>query len=428
MSLGSETDAASGAPGGRPEPPGAEYRPDSRGAADQRQDAGEGDSSPRPTAAAGGRHEGEAESSAAATEPSSPSPQPPAPARQGPGLACSLIGATKAGKTSLLDACEQACADPAAFGDPVQLEYLGGADTKQQAERSARAVAGGYRLPATGEVHVYDAFLTATWRATFWRPEKRVGLHLNFVDGPGGGLFPLDSYQSNPVRQLWERQLIDGAQKADAIILCVDSCDPQLDRLSQYLRTILTAVALPDYIKPSSLPLGHRLRAALGRAADPPPVMSRRLRAKRFLLLLTKIDRVVSGPPDGKERWNGSGPTPLAIAQSLSPLDVACELVHASNLLRILAVLRPDAELAVGLTSAWGFAPSGYPFMEESSPVRLSNQPSDRRTSDWRPFGVREIFQFLLDGRAAGPVERITRERLASSGCHALDVPSWYFA
>jgi hypothetical protein len=398
MSLESEMDAASDVQGGKPDLPGSEVRPDWRGA-EGRQEVREGGTPPATAA----------------------------PAQDGPDLACSLIGLSNAGKTNLVDACEQACADPAACSDSVQLEYLGGASTRQQAERSARSVAEGYRLRPDDDVHVYDAFLTATWRATFWRPEKRVGVHLHFVDGPGGGLFPTEDDRSNPVQLLWERQLIADAQKADAIVLCVDSSDPQLDRLAKGLRTILAAVALPDYVKAASLPVGHRLLAAFGRAVDPPPVASRRLRAQRFLLLLTKIDLLVSGPLDGGAHRDGRGPTPLAIARSLSPLEVACEIVHASNLLRILAALRPGAEFAVGLTSAWGFAPSGYPFMEGSSPVRLSNQPADRRTSDWRPFGVREVFHFLLDGRAAGPVERITREKVAWSGRHSLDVPSWYF-
>jgi len=358
--------------------------------------------------------------SAAASSPVTPV----APAGTAPGwgsqprLRCTVIGPSKVGKSHLLDSCDQACADPAAYDLPVQLEFLGATMTKAE---------GSFLLAPTDDVSVYEADLTATWPATFWRPEKRMGLELRVTDGPGGALFPTADDRVNPNLPKWERDMLDGSRQADALVLCVDSTKPELDRISRFLRDILAKVAERQPVSAPSLPPGHRLLKALGRAFDPPPDPLRRIQARRFLLLLTKIDRLVSAPLDGAPQWSGKGPVPRDLARSLSPLALACELVDASNLMRILAALKPDAELAVGLTSAWGFNEAGYPFMEDDSPVRLSTQPADRKSSDWRPFGVREALLFLLEGRTGGPVERVTRRKVARSGRHFLDVPAWYF-
>src|SRR3954466_10307357 len=55
-------------------------------------------------------------------------------------LRCTVLGPGNAGKTSLIDSLDQACADPLAYEGPIQLEYLGGRQSREQAERFARTV------------------------------------------------------------------------------------------------------------------------------------------------------------------------------------------------------------------------------------------------------------------------------------------------
>lgn len=360
--------------------------------------------------------------------PSAPAPEPPAePAGE---LQCTLLGPGQAGKTHLLDACEQACVDPAALRAPPELEYVGGAQTAGQSDRALRGIADSpVPLAATDRVSTYEAYMTATWPATFWRAERRKSLRLRFVDGPGGALFPNDEDRGQSRLLAWERRLIAESQAASALLLCVDATDPQLDRLTRFLPGILSGIAVSRPVSPPPPRLGHRLLRALRLTADPPPIILRRVQASRFLLVLTKIDRLASGPPDNP--WpagrRGSRPAPLAVAARLSPLQLACELIDAGNLVRILGALTPGAEFAVALTSALGFNASGFPFMASHRSTRLSSEPVDRRSADWRPFGVREALLFVLAGETGGPVELVTRRKLARQRRHYIDLPSWYF-
>jgi hypothetical protein len=403
-------DATPNGSGGRPPVPGHEYVPDR---------------------AAGAAGAGAIATPGPATEerPEPAVPEPEPPVEPAAALRCALIGPGDAGKTHLLDACEQACVDPAAIHALPDLEYLGGAQTARQSERALRGIAdSAVRLAPTDDVDAYEAFITATWPATFWRAERRKSLRLRFVDGPGGALFPTDLDRGQERLLQWERQLLAEGQVADALLLCVDATDPQLDRLTQFLPRILSGIS---FSKPVSAPPprpGHRLLRLLRLATDPPALALRRVQARRFLLVLTKIDRLASGPSDtpGRER-GGSRPAPHAVAANLSPLELACELVDASNLLRILGALTPGAEFAVALTSALGFNTSGFPFMEHHRPTRLSAQPSNRRSADWRPFGIREALLFVLAGKTGGPVELVTRSKLSRPRRHYIDLPSWYF-
>jgi hypothetical protein len=362
--------------------------------------------------------------------PGAPAAVPPADQEQ-KSLRCVLIGPSKAGKTSFIDACEQACVDPAALSSPVRLEYLGGAETETQSERLYRILSeASYRRMGTTRTERSEAYLTATWPARFWRPAKRLGVHLSFTDGPGGALFPSKDDEGEEQLIPWHRQLIEESRQADAIILCVDSTSPQVDRTSRYLRNILAAIAQPLRIQPPLPPPGHRLLRQMGRASDPPATTLKRIRARRFLLMLTKIDRLASGGLDrtsAAARRAFRAPVPRAIASTISPLALACEILDPSNIVRILNAVVPDAEIAVALTSSLGFNAAGYPFAEDDVPVRLSTEQADRQSADWRPFGVREALLFVLDGQTRGPVERVTTQRIARAPRPVFDMPSWYF-
>jgi hypothetical protein len=290
-------------------------------------------------------------------------------------LRCPVLGPSKAGKSSLIDSLDQTFADPLACEGPIQLEYLRG-----------------------------EASVTASISRGPWRSRVRKRLDLLLKEGPAGALFPTGLDRERPSLLDWEREMVEESRHADAIVFCIDSTDPQPDRASRHL---------------------HNFLAALGAL----PQAASRVKTERFLLLLTKIDRLVSRPldPASPIGEGGRSPAPLQIAAALSPVELACELFHASNLLRILNALKPGAELAIGLVSAWGFDASGFPFIEEDDPVRWSKEGRGRRAADRHPLGVREALCFLIDGQVSGSVELLTREKVTGPRSYVLDLPPGYF-
>jgi hypothetical protein len=346
---------------------------------------------------------------------------------------CVLMGPMKAGKTTLLQALDQACSCPPDGDDRFRLEFLGGKGTDELAEIGIKTIMDDNYAPMSTETNKkYEASITAIRKKSFWRPERQFVSHLKIIDGPGGALFPHQRNKEYFDQYLapWEKELIPEARVAETLVLCVDATDPQPDLLTRYMRNILAKLGQP-YQRRLEEPFGYRVLKVL-RLADevPPPGLERRIAARRFLLLLTKVDQLVSREPDWPESDKDYEP-PMAnrLAARLSPVQMACELLDESNLLRILNALRPDADFAVGLTSAWGFHPfTGRPFMEEDNPVGMSTQDRSQRLLNWRPFGVRETLLFITAGVASGPVERVKSSSLGIR-LHApiFDVPAQFF-
>ena len=319
-------------------------------------------------------------------------------------LRCPILGPARAGKSSFIDSLDQACADPLACEGPIQLEYL------------------------RSEASVAASIFRGPWRS---RAGKRLDLLLE--DGPAGALFPAELDRGRSSLLDWERKMVEESRQADALVVCIDSTDSQRDRTSRHLRNVLTALSTSRQ-DPASRPVApaawrRLIDRMLRRSTGPLPMPWPRIQTERFLLLLTQIDRFVSRPldPASPIGEGGRSPTPLQIAAALSPVELACEIFQASNLLRILSALEPGAELAIGLVSAWGFDASGFPFLEQDAPVYSRPQEYGRRTADWHPFGVREALCFLIDGQVGGPVELVTREKIVGSRSYVLDLPPRYF-
>ncbi|HEX4955394.1 MAG TPA: hypothetical protein VF017_18540 [Thermoanaerobaculia bacterium] len=347
---------------------------------------------------------------------------------------CVLMGPSQAGKTTLIHSFDQACSSPFDPDDPFRLEFIGGQGTRDLAEISSRTVLEeDYEIAPTDRTARYGASITATEAKTFWRPARQHVAHLAFHDGPGGALFPAEQDEERFQQYLavWERQLIDDGRLASTLVLCVDATDPKPDLVSRYMRNILANLGRryqPDLVEP----LGYRMLKALRLArALPAPKQETRIPTRRFLLLFTKVDQLVDAAVDWPEDAprDFEPPTPAQLASRLGPVQLACELLDESNLLRIANALEPDAELAVGLTSAWGFNPfTGRPFMEADNPVGLSSQSRSRRFLNWRPFGVREALLFMVTGIARQPVQRVDPRTLQSRlRNRVFDVPHHFF-
>jgi len=347
---------------------------------------------------------------------------------------CVLMGPSNAGKTTLLQALDQACSCPPDGDDRFRLEFIGGEGTSVLAEIGVRTVMEeDHNILNTSQNKEYEASITATREKSFWRPERQYVAHLRILDGPGGALFPtkLDEERFAQYLAPWEEGLIRDALVSETLVLCVDATDAKPDLVTRYMRNILAKLGQP-YRRELEEPLGYRVlkKLHLAREAERPG-LERRIVARRFLLLFTKVDQLVSREPDWPEKPDEGyePPKPAHLAARLSPVQMACELLDESNLLRIRNALRPDADFAVGLTSAWGFHPlTGMPFMEADNAVGLSTQPRSQRLLNWRPFGVREALLFITAGQTSGAVERVKASSLGSRlNAPIFDVPAQFF-
>lgn len=394
-------------------------------------DDGPGAGRAEPSRGSGGEERVEAESPASgpATVSASESGQPDGN--------CVLIGPSLAGKTTVLQALDQACSCPSDPNDRFRLEYIGGEMTKDHEEltqlgpRTVTEV--GHKIMNTERNKHYEAWITATEERTFWRPERQHIAHLKILDGPGGALFPTEITEKDFSKHMagFESELIKVGQFAGTLVFCVDAKDPRLALLTRFMSRILANLGRPYQRRPEA-PLGYRLLRKLRLAREvPPPAMGRRIEASRVLLLLTKIDQLVSDKPHWSQKAvpGYSPPTPALVAAGLSPLDVACELLGEATLLRILNTLKPEAQFAVGLTSAWGFNPfNGKPFVKDDNPISISTKDPSRNLLNWRPFGIREALLFITTGEARRPMERVKASSLGSRlGAPRFEVPRQFF-
>jgi hypothetical protein len=146
----------------------------------------------------------------------------------------------------------------------------------------------------------------------------------------------------------------------------------------------------------------------------------RRLQCDRFLLLLTKVDQISDLAFRELRRAGKYVPPaefnyfrPLELAQLISPVWQARAVLGVDVLKTIRAALKPQAELAVGISSAGGFDVSRLPFLDfNGRPVGVNaNSPSEflRR---WIPFGVREAVLFAAFGVYTPTVQKVTAEHL----------------
>lgn len=350
---------------------------------------------------------------------------------------CVVMGPSQAGKTMLIASFDQACSIAPERESEYTLEFIGEPDdsedtkklgktkvnSKQLRERAIDTIVEpGIALGSTEEVFPYQVTLTATRRERFWRPRHSKVIRIRIWDGPGGFLVPSQELR-NDLRNdpqkfsnfpAAHRQLIDDGRRAAVLVLCIDANDPRIADVSKGIGEVLAELGRP-YQPPPSLPLGYRLLRHLRLAPTPQSEpWQQRLSVDRFLLLFTKIDTLVSGdllaPTEAIVPFPVN-PLPAQIARRLRPLQVARQCFGEANLLRILNSLRPTTELAVGLTSAWGFDPlTQRAFMENNEPLQVSSQSRERRILDWRPFGVREALLYVASGLVTGPIELVRRE------------------
>ena len=219
--------------------------------------------------------------------------------------------------------------------------------------------------------------------------KKLFELNFSFHDGPGGAMFT-DKEVVWREQELTRNAMLEDSKNAHTLVFLFDGNLRQSKLMHESLSRIL--------------PLLQR-QSSHGKIG-----------ALRILILLNKAD-VVS------ERlyveMNRSNPyqddpylTPDVIAQQMDPLGQAIECLGLQSLKRIRNAMRADAELAIGLTSTWGFKSDGRPLVNNAGKPNFQTV-HDRGADDdflaqWNPFGIRDALIYLATGKVS-PTIHIVR-------------------
>lgn len=383
---------------------------------------------------------GEAQDPQPAPQPGDPAvgPERPAPKadryESAEGDTCCILGASDSGKTFLLAAIHQACM--LSGEDGYRLSFaITDEDPKKKYKTSdlmraaVDCIIRGDRskLKATSEWTDYSFHVSCRaplWREPLWwrRPPS---INFRFVDGPGEAIFPTKPIlETNEPTLKARSRIIDDLRRAKYLIVCVDALKPHLDTFQAGYAGIV------------------------GSAAE--PTAPYRLRAKRAILLLTKIDEVANSfcaashrlydsvTSTGSQHWPGSAPstmleymrrspraTPRKVAEIIDPIEQARTVLSQQTVSTVRRLLKDNADMAVGVCSSTGFHPDGYPFWSDDPTLRgglrlMKGQTKDDAYRNWVPFGVKEAILYLLTGRTAPSLRNYSVDNDAKSSARQM--------
>lgn len=183
----------------------------------------------------------------------------------------------------------------------------------------------------------------------------------------------------------WGDILAEQTKNASTLLLCVDPMNPRADVLFRNLRAYFAKTAN---------------RREDGMSFSP---------IKRFLLLLTKVDKLASflAQSDSIQL------SPLELASKLDPIFYVKELLGESILGMIQGNLHPSADLSVGFCSAFGFdKETGEPLEKVADKMRREwrgpkEQLHEMILRKWQPFGVEAVLMFIVKGQRGETIHKL---------------------
>ena len=308
-----------------------------------------------------------------------------------------LLGPPSAGKTTLIAAINRACLIP--VESDIDLRWRASGDEQTQYEltdlldKAIRQILqedDGKDINTTDGIaatnrHVrYD--FTIEGRAKIehhFNGAQIFNMKLSFHDAPGGAMFTTK-------RSVWDdqettrREMLSEAKGAYTLIFCFDGSTRQARLMQSSLARIL--------------PLLQSTRR--GRYMYP----------MRVVVLLNKMDQVCDDfytklAKEFPSIIQNPSITPETIAADLDPLAMAIECLGYESLKSLRDAMRPDAELAVGLISTWGFNYEGKPLVGPNGRpnfLTIANRGHGNDfVSQWKPYGIRETLIYLATGRTS---------------------------
>ena len=327
------------------------------------------------------------------------------------GAECVMIGPAQSGKTCLLLAIGQACHLPGP--DNFELTFVPKPSPREPSvsflmEQAVDILTGKHRLSGTREINEYSFEIHAKASSASVmgaRSTRRATLEMTVHDGPGGALF-LGETNEIPAETIkdWRANLAPKLKRAQSIIFCVDAMHPeQLTLLAKRMPKLIEEMAEKQFV-PEEYPEDRTWKDYLRRHMPIRHIERRCINANRFLLLLNKIDHFCTGYDRPANE----------IAERIDPVRQATTILSIPLLQMIRSALKPNAQFAIGVTSALGFLPGkGDPLADESGHAKPGpNEEGDEILRKWTPFGIRDALFFLATGRAAGTVKLVSPQDL----------------
>lgn len=326
-----------------------------------------------------------------------PQPQPEAPARRN---RCVVIGPSGVGKTALLLAMQRACS-LSREGEP-DLAFLADADTAPAFRRAIdQMLDHGTAHHATREPETY--------RFQIWTRSDDGGLGfaeplaIEIDDGPGGALFPAEhddaSFRRNHTR--WRDDMVESLREADSIVVCVNAVNPLTNIWQSHLGALLAEAATVETVS-TQRRTGWMFRSRRREH------QVRVLKAKRLLILVTKIDQLGmrtreffrhlprSIASDGVAAAALSKRHARDLADLSDPVWLARALLGVSAVNDLRLAMTPGSAIAAGVCSAGGFDQEGNPFWRDGGQVaEREGEPDEVLVDRWAPYGIREALFFL---------------------------------
>lgn len=310
---------------------------------------------------------------------------------------CVIIGPADSGKTTLLAALKRACEQEAE--DELNLGFVAEPETARLISLALGRMAKRQTArDSTNDVQNYPFEINLRGKSpNFWSLPLRVKLSVTMNDSPGGAVFPTeDSPDLTDKRNL----VLAAARNASSMILCVDITRPSVLMLQQQL-SLAFAEIVEERTVSARLHIKERLWNRLHGVPNEESQLC--LNVDRFLLMLTQVDKLCSKLSDSVKQT-------VRIAEIIDPVEQARSLFGPELLKMIRNVLKPEADFAVGITSAFGFNPlTGNSFFDiDGSPTPLSTDSGEDILRRWTPYGIRDAIYFLATGRARGTVKLLT--------------------
>ena len=284
-----------------------------------------------------------------------------------------------------------------------------------------------------GIIHKHKEVMQPTDHANYFRfqinTRKGISFTCSALDGKGGSLFADNESEYEARKKSGQGNLVlKEAAKASTIILCIDANKIMKEYHQQLIQSILDDI----------IAVQNADREGAKQEETPHLIVT------NFIILLTKVDCLAERACEEirLEQNNQTTVRPRSIVDFIDPVEQARESIGKQGLEIILNKLIDGARLFIGMTSAWGFDPYGYPIAAQNGSFRYwvdTSNPFDirpidhditdeeynsaphryteRRTfDDWQPYGLQDLIFFLMFKEQSGRFIEVDRDAIKRAG------------
>lgn len=311
-----------------------------------------------------------------------------------------IIGPTSTGKTTFVAAIQRACLMPSRGVIDLHWRSAGSpasqADLAELLDNALAQILDYEKARPTGKHVQYKFFVEGRKHLPHtFNGVQLFDLQFSFHDGPGGALFT-DKINAWNDQAETRNTIIQHAKNAYTLMLCFDSSIRNAKNVQKNLGRIL--------------PLLQNAQRNEGYYITP----------MKVVIILNKIDQACFNVYKQAELNDPSiqdtNITPKSIAENIDIFAMAVECIGFESIKLLRSVMRPDAELTIAITSAWGFQHNGQPLVNAHGAPNLHSQIEKGHDNDfleqWHPFGVQDILLYLSLGIESPSLYKVTPQDL----------------